>query len=367
MTHQETASNELVSVVIPMYNVASTLEECLESVCGQTHRNLQIICVNDGSPDNSLAIAQRFAATDTRVEVLDRKNGGYGSACNAGIAASRGTWIAIVEPDDYLEPTCYEELLKHVIRTEMQSPSCVDVVRCGFWRVLARAEREVRVPCAYMHRVRPRRQPFSLGEATELIRHHPAIWAGVYRRDFLLHRGVRFVEAPGAGWTDNPFMGATLCGNARLAYLDRPLYNYREHSANEAQTFSDKNPQVPLARMQELIAAAKAVGEKDDRVWRALALRAVNYALLVAPHAADDPIVAEQLSSCLGNFSPELIEAEQALSPAGRALYYRVTQQREAPRGHAGSYLSYVVRELLWRARLEGPLEVLRTIRARRS
>ena len=88
--------HELVSVVIPIYNAEATLDECLRSVEAQTHADLEIICVNDGSTDGSARIARDHAARDTRIVVIDKSNEGYGASCNRGIGAARGTWVAIV-------------------------------------------------------------------------------------------------------------------------------------------------------------------------------------------------------------------------------------------------------------------------------
>ena len=92
--------HELVSVVIPIYNAEATLDECLRSVEEQTHADLEIICVNDGSTDGSARIARDHAARDTRIVVIDKPNEGYGASCNRGVATARGTWVAIVEPDE---------------------------------------------------------------------------------------------------------------------------------------------------------------------------------------------------------------------------------------------------------------------------
>ena len=104
-------NHELVSVVIPIYNAEGTLDECLASIEAQTHRELEVVCVNDGSTDASARIAREHAARDGRIVVVDKPNEGYGASCNRGVATARGTWVAIVEPDDVLPETAYEDLL----------------------------------------------------------------------------------------------------------------------------------------------------------------------------------------------------------------------------------------------------------------
>ena len=202
--HNSEVAHDLVSVVVPIYNVGATLDECLASLEAQTYRNLEIICVNDGSTDDSEAIAQRHAAYDGRIVVVSKSNEGYGASCNRGIALAKGVWIGIVEPDDIVAPTFLEELLSWAGRHG--GVAAVDVVRCGYWREFKGAEGSPeRVVCPYLGRVSSRRQPFAIGDGAELLCHHPAIWAGLYRRGFLEEKNIRFVEAPGAGWVDNPF------------------------------------------------------------------------------------------------------------------------------------------------------------------
>ena len=104
-------NHELVSVVIPVYNAEATLDECLASIEVQTHPELEIVCVNDGSTDASAAIARDHASRDGRIVLVDKPNEGYGASCNRGVGVARGTWVAIVEPDDTLPPTAYEDLL----------------------------------------------------------------------------------------------------------------------------------------------------------------------------------------------------------------------------------------------------------------
>lgn len=89
-----------VSVIIPIYNAEKWLRECLDSVCEQSLQNIEIICVNDGSPDNSLQILEEYAAKDERIVIIDKKNEGVGAARNDGIRAAKGEYVAFVDPDD---------------------------------------------------------------------------------------------------------------------------------------------------------------------------------------------------------------------------------------------------------------------------
>ncbi len=102
---------DLISVIIPVYNVENLLDRCLESVVNQTYTNLQIILVNDGSTDNSLSVCKKWKAKDRRIVLINKENGGASSARNAGLDAATGDWIGFIDSDDQIDLNFYEELL----------------------------------------------------------------------------------------------------------------------------------------------------------------------------------------------------------------------------------------------------------------
>ena len=108
--------NETISVIVPVYKVEPYLRECVDSIINQTYQNLEIILVDDGSPDNCGAICDEYAAKDSRVRVIHKENGGVSSARNAGIEAATGSYIGFVDSDDWIEPDMYENLLESLQR-----------------------------------------------------------------------------------------------------------------------------------------------------------------------------------------------------------------------------------------------------------
>ena len=101
----------LVSVIVPIYNTKTLLSRCVDSIRRQTYRRLEILLVDDGSTDNSGALAEKIAMEDKRVRVFHKENGGSSSARNLGIEKARGDFIGFVDSDDYIEPEMYERLL----------------------------------------------------------------------------------------------------------------------------------------------------------------------------------------------------------------------------------------------------------------
>ena len=109
----------LISVIVPVYNTYDLLSRCVNSIRRQTYRNLEIILVDDGSADNSGALAEKMAMEDKRVRVFHKENGGSSSARNLGIEKARGDFIGFVDSDDYIEPEMYERLLAVAIEENL--------------------------------------------------------------------------------------------------------------------------------------------------------------------------------------------------------------------------------------------------------
>ena len=107
--------NEKISVVIPVYKVEKYLKKCIDSVRNQTYENLEIILVDDGSPDNCGKMCDDLAKEDTRIKVIHKTNGGLSDARNAGIDMAEGDYLAFVDSDDWIENTMYEEMLNEKI------------------------------------------------------------------------------------------------------------------------------------------------------------------------------------------------------------------------------------------------------------
>lgn len=101
----------LITVIIPVYNVEKYLNRCLESVIKQTYKNLEIICVNDGSTDKSSDILKEYAKKDKRIKIVEKENGGLSSARNAGLEIAKGEFIGFIDSDDWINPTTYEKAI----------------------------------------------------------------------------------------------------------------------------------------------------------------------------------------------------------------------------------------------------------------
>ena len=133
------SDSPLISVVIPVYKVETFLPDCLNSLCQQTYQNLEIICVNDGSPDNSLAILADYAARDQRIKVLNKENGGQSTARNMGLKNAQGKYVFFLDSDDWLSRDCLGELVQKAEETGADL-TCID--RITVWHNPDKIEKE---------------------------------------------------------------------------------------------------------------------------------------------------------------------------------------------------------------------------------
>lgn len=115
---------ELISVIIPVYNVEQYLARCMESVINQTYKNLEIILVNDGSTDNSGKMCDEYAGKDSRIKVIHKENGGASTARNVGLSIAQGEYIGFVDSDDWIERDMYEYLLRILHDTSSDISAC---------------------------------------------------------------------------------------------------------------------------------------------------------------------------------------------------------------------------------------------------
>lgn len=109
-----------ISIIIPIYKAEQYLDKCLESVVNQTYKNLEIILVEDGSPDNSGNICDTYASVDSRITVIHKENGGVSSARNAGLDIAQGDYICFIDPDDWIELDALEVCLNHLLTTKTE-------------------------------------------------------------------------------------------------------------------------------------------------------------------------------------------------------------------------------------------------------
>lgn len=217
---------EKVSVIIPIYNVEKYLKQCLDSVVKQTLKEIEIICVNDGSTDGSLKIIEEYARCDERIKIINKENTGYGHSMNAGLSAANGEYIGIVESDDFAEPDMFERLYKEAIEHD------ADVVKSNYFMYQEQSKEKNHI--ANVLDNLEYEKIFSPADNLKIFSTTPCIWSGIYRRDFLKENHIIFNETPGASFQDTSFAFKVWACAARVFFIKEAFLHYRTDNLNSS-------------------------------------------------------------------------------------------------------------------------------------
>ncbi|MFR7745892.1 MAG: glycosyltransferase [Eggerthellaceae bacterium] len=216
-----------VSIIVPVCNVQKFLRQCLDSLTDQTLQDIQIICIDDGSTDNSLEILQEYADRDPRVEVISKPNAGYGHTMNMGLKAARGEYVGIVESDDFAETDMFETLY------DLALANTADVVKSNFYEYTTGTipDNDPIVPnidaC-------PLDTVFSPVEDQNIFLTQPAIWSALYKRSFLEDNEIKFLETPGASFQDTSFNYKVFALAKRVIVTPDAFLHYRIDNTNSS-------------------------------------------------------------------------------------------------------------------------------------
>lgn len=218
-----------VSIIIPTYNVEMYLVECMESVIHQTLKDIEIICINDGSTDGSLEILKSYAQKDDRIVLVDKENGGYGIAMNIGLEKATGEYIGIVEPDDFVKLDMYESLY------QIAKDNDLDFVKADFYRFKRTDEDDMNMVYNRLSKnPEDYNKVFNPSEDTEAIRYIMNTWSGIYKKEFIEKHHIRHNETPGASFQDNGFWFQTFIFATRAMIVDKPYYMNRRDNPNSS-------------------------------------------------------------------------------------------------------------------------------------
>ena len=262
-----------VSVIIPIYNTERYLRECLDSVLSQTLRGIEVICVNDGSTDESLSVMREYEARDPRVRVVDKPNGGYGHSVNRGLSEARGEYVAIVEPDDFIDAHMYEDLMA---AARLSGDTAADVVKSAYWNYYDVEGEPPRIEAPNLMNCMPAESfQFTAHTHWEVLYHHPSIWSAIYRREFIEERDIRMIEPKGAGWADNPFFFETLLQAQSIVWVPAAYYFYRQTNPDSSSNLKDFH--LPFDRLRDIRALFERLDERDPHVLICLYNRVFSY------------------------------------------------------------------------------------------
>jgi len=262
-----------LSVIVPIFNMEKYLGECLNSLVNQTFQDIEIICVDDGSTDNSAKIIEQYAAHCPKILLFKKENDGYGSACNYGLDKAKGEYIAIAEPDDYTDKNMYCSLIS--IAQKFES----DVVKSAYFDNLdTKAVKRIKKVCKD-DKLIPKERSFTLKECPVFLGQHPSIWSCIYKLSFLKENNIRFTEMPDEGWVDNLFQVQTLCLAKKINYTKNAYYYWRRTKEYDSDKLKDWR--IPFKRSDEIHRWLEKENIKDKNILSCLYRREIMYANIV--------------------------------------------------------------------------------------
>lgn len=221
-----------ISVIIPVYNSRKELAKCLKSICSQTYRNLEIICIDDGSTDGSAQIIDEFAKKENRIKVIHKSNGGESNARNTGLKMATGEYIAFCDCDDWIDENMYEILGREL------ADEHIDMAGSGWYRECNSESLEIK------NKLPVSNQAFTRGELLKYLymrdsyRGFAYMWNKLYKRHLLENRyGKLILFREDLSLGGDVLYLAEIALNVRKAkYVDRAFYHYYQRQESGCHT-----------------------------------------------------------------------------------------------------------------------------------
>lgn len=220
----------LISIIVPIYKVEKYLNRCIDSILNQSYKNIEVILVDDGSPDNCGKICDEYLLKDNRIRVIHKENGGLSSARNAGLDIATGDYIGFVDSDDWIEPKMYETLIENVIKYNAQISvgGVVDLLEEGnkYTSIKSTFDGNIKIECLNKEDAMKK---FFLGSWSA--------WDKIYKRE--VHEKIRFPE--GEINEDEAIAMQILDNCEKIVYTNEVFYNYIKRSDSiTTSEFSEK-------------------------------------------------------------------------------------------------------------------------------
>lgn len=252
----------LVSIIVPIYNVENYLEKCLYSIQKQTYKNIEVIMINDGSPDNSREICLKFLA-DKRYRLVEKDNGGLASARNAGLEVAKGVYIACVDSDDWIEDTMIEVLVNNLVASDS------DMSVCSY--NICNGESVKRKRIGDIEEIVEIDQDKALEYTILPKRFYGFSWNRLYKTTIVGKQ--RYNEKILKG-EDTPFSIEYILKCKKIVYQDIPLYNYRQDTVSISRSVFNVKKMTVLDSYMWVI--NELVKEKKDE--KLIDMQKVQYA-----------------------------------------------------------------------------------------
>lgn len=224
--------NKRISIIVPIYKVEKYLKKCIESILCQTHKNIELILVDDGSPDNCPRICDEYALKDARIKVLHKKNGGLSDARNYGLKFATGEYIGFVDSDDFIEPGMYEYLIKGMVNNQCLLGECG--VKCIF-------NDKIIVKNSKKSYVLNKNEAIKKYYSSKAVNKFPrtAVWSKLFHNSLLKNK--KFPK--GHIHEDYYLVMQCMVEADKIFYIEKPLYNhiYTNSMSITSSKFNEKD------------------------------------------------------------------------------------------------------------------------------
>ena len=218
-----------ISIVLPIYNEEKYLDRAIQSVRDQSLKDIEIICVNDGSTDRSMDIIMKHASEDERIIIIDKKNAGYGNSMNLGIDRATGEYVGVVETDDYVLPIMFETLYNKARELDL------DLVKSDHYKFMSNSDGgEIKEYYSLTNDRSFYNRVINPQEETGVFNLIMMTWSGIYKRSFLTKYDIRHNETPGASFQDNGFWFQVFTQAERAYFIDKAFYMLRRDNPNSS-------------------------------------------------------------------------------------------------------------------------------------
>ena len=229
---------DLVSIIIPVYNVEKYLDDCINSVVNQSYKNIEIVLVNDGSTDSSYEICNEWSKKDDRIRLLNQINQGQGIARNYGVREAKGDWIAFIDSDDWIDKEYIELMMQAIVR------ECADMAKCNYTQIRTKSK-DQKTTNFYQTIGIMRDEKYILAESAGVI------WNLIIRKKIIIDNKI---EQPKCKGQDSA-VGLEMCLLAKkIAFVNDSLYFYRkEREGATTDGATSKRDELALIALPWLI------------------------------------------------------------------------------------------------------------------
>lgn len=304
-----------ISVIIPVYNVEAYLPQCLESIIRQTYRKLEIIIIEDGSPDGCGKICDDYADRDKRIHVIHKENAGVDAARDDGIVLATGEWISFVDSDDWLDLDFYEKMIA------ADDGQGADVIFAGgFYKEYAEKSKKIRIvqnPCCYDDREH-------IEDIQAQITKYGLPWDKLYRTDFLKKHNFRFEQ--GVRSFDDFLFNFKVLEKAECVLFSPVIgYHYRQVAVSIANGYNPKKPDFNYEFISKLHDYASQQGtsvKKTDGI-NAAAICAISVAMNACYYHPANPKKQAEIKEEMDELISRDYFYEAIHSPSNRYLTKR--------------------------------------------